>query len=91
MSQNESKITQFLDIGITGETFSIPIDNMEDVYFVVKSEGQDATMSLTASVQASLGGDTKENPRQGKYYEDGENYDFDFRGSSHRDTSFNSS
>ena len=91
MSQSESKITQSSDIDTSGETFSIPINNMEDVYFVVKSEGQNATMSLTASVQASLGGDTKENHRQGRYNEDGENYDFNFRGSSHRDTSFNSS
>ena len=91
VSQNKNKITQSSDIGILGKRFSIPINNMEDVYFVVKSEGRNATMSLNASVQASLGGDTKENPSQGRYYEDDKNYDFNFRGSSHRDTSFNSS
>ena len=83
---NKSKISHITDIDSSETLSSIQIDHMEDVYIVVKSQGQNAKMSMTISLQTSAKDDEKGNLSQGNKNGDESYYNISSKRSPIRNT-----
>ena len=83
---NKSKISHITDIESSETLSSIQIDHMEDVYIVVKSQGQNAVMSMTISLQTSVKEDERGNLSQGNKNGDESYYNISSKRSPLRNT-----
>ena len=79
------------DIDSSETLSSIQIDHMEDVYIVVKSQGQNAVMSMTISLQTSAKEDERGNLKQGNKNGDESYYNISSKRSPLRNTQYSTS
>ena len=88
---NKSKISHITDIESSETLSSIQIDHMEDVYIVVKSQGQNAKMSMTISLQTSVKEDERGNLSQENKNGDESYYNISSKRSPLRNTQYSTS
>ena len=88
---NKSKISHIIDIESSEILISIQIDRMENVYIVAKSQGQNAVMSMTISLQTSVKEDERGNLSQENKNGDESYYNISSKRSPLRNTQYSTS